>query len=272
MNTSRLSRYLGEGGVESLAHSMRGWYGPPIALAGVPGKVWATKDGFIGYLDGGGEGSLDEKFWDYYQKGRRLIRRSAINSRTQINGGFGSLADLIGFETRGKMLKMPFQKIGTTLAVLAQAQSYWHANNVPIGGAASYGAAPGGTVCTASLQGAFVLKANWSDVAGGDKMYFWDAWATSTTSGGSVNSNLLLYDRLFHVQKTMNSTATEAVTGVPTRYQSTTVGAEDHAGGNFVFVEVSSSLPATAHTWATSQYTSQSGGAGKNFVVTSGIS
>ena len=48
----------------------------------------------------------------------------------------------------------------------------------------------------------------------------------------AVNT-LLLYDRLFSVTKTMNSSTTEAVTGVPTRYQSTTAGAADSAANNF---------------------------------------
>ncbi|WP_311965189.1 hypothetical protein, partial [Acinetobacter baumannii] len=40
-------------------------------------------------------------------------------------------------------------------------------------------------------------------------------------SASVANNAVMLYDRIFDVAKTMNSTATEAVTGVPTRYQST---------------------------------------------------
>jgi hypothetical protein len=61
----------------------------------------------------------------------------------------------------------------------------------------------------------------------------------------------------------MNSTATESVTGVPTRYQSTTGGAADSAEGNFLFVEVGgTALAATAHNWTTCLYTDQSGNTG----------
>ena len=65
-----------------------------------------------------------------------------------------------------------------------------------------------------------------------------------------LGNTLLMYDRIFDVAKTMNSTANESVTGVPTRYQSSTTTAADYAGGNFLFVEVGGTpLAATAHNW-----------------------
>jgi hypothetical protein len=74
-------------------------------------------------------------------------------------------------------------------------------------------------------------------------------------SASVINNSLLLYDRIFGVAKTMNSTATEAVTGVPTRYQSVTPGDPDFAGGNFLFVEVGLTvLAATAHNWTVCLY------------------
>jgi hypothetical protein len=77
-----------------------------------------------------------------------------------------------------------------------------------------------------------------------------------------VGNTLLLYDRLFQVDKTMNSTATEAVTGVPTRYQSGTATAADYIGGNFLFVEVGgTALAATAHNWTVCTYTDQASAA-----------
>jgi hypothetical protein len=77
-----------------------------------------------------------------------------------------------------------------------------------------------------------------------------------------TNNSLLLYDRLFSVAKTMASTATEAVTGVPTRYQSTVATDPDYAGDNFLFVEVgTTALAATAHNWTVCTYTDQGGAA-----------
>jgi hypothetical protein len=71
----------------------------------------------------------------------------------------------------------------------------------------------------------------------------------------------LLYDRIFAVAKTMNSTTTEAVTGVPTRYQNTAAGQPDSASGNFLFIETGTALAATAHSWTVCQYTDESGNA-----------
>jgi hypothetical protein len=74
-------------------------------------------------------------------------------------------------------------------------------------------------------------------------------------SASIINNSLLLYDRIFHVAKTMNSTATEAVTGVPTRYQSVTSTDPNYAGGNFLFIEVGLTLLAsTAHNWTVCLY------------------
>jgi hypothetical protein len=70
----------------------------------------------------------------------------------------------------------------------------------------------------------------------------------------------MLYDRIFDVTKTINSTAVESVTGVPTRYQSSTRTAEDYAGGNFLFINVTGvALPATAHNWTVCTYRNQAG-------------
>jgi hypothetical protein len=89
--------------------------------------------------------------------------------------------------------------------------------------------------------------------------------------GSNVSTSVLIYDRLFAVAKTMNSTATEAVTGVPTRYQSTTGTAADFAGGNFAFVETTTVLPATAHNWTVCKYSNQAGTTGQTFPSMAGI-
>ena len=48
-HSQQLERWIGGDTIEHLSRSMNGWYGPPIALAGVPGEVFATGDGdFIG--------------------------------------------------------------------------------------------------------------------------------------------------------------------------------------------------------------------------------
>lgn len=87
-------------------------------------------------------------------------------------------------------------------------------------------------------------------------MHFVAGFPLATVAG----NNLLLYDRIFHVAKTVNSSATEAVTGVPTRYQSSTPSNMAYAGGNFIFLEVGGTqLAATAHNHTVYQYKNQAG-------------
>jgi len=167
-------------------------------------------------------------------------------------GGFTSLSDLIAEANAGKLRKFYFQKAGAT-GVAGVTSSLWGLGNQPAAGA-NAGAAPGGTIPTNATTGAVAFE-NVSP----DTRHVVSAMATSSVAGNT----LLLYDRLFAVNKTMNSTATQAVTGVPTRYTSTTPGAQDSAEGNFLFVDVGgTALAATAHNWTVCQYTDQGGTTG----------
>jgi len=77
-------------------------------------------------------------------------------------------------------------------------------------------------------------------------------------SASVINNSLLLYDLLFGCAKTVNSNTTEAVTGVPTRYQSGIATAADYIGGNFLFIQVGgTALAATAHNHTVVLYTDQ---------------
>ena len=82
-----------------------------------------------------------------------------------------------------------------------------------------------------------------------------------------------MYDRLTSVAKTMNSTATEAVTGVPTRYTNQTTTASDYIGGNFCFpMNPTTILAATAHNWTVCQYTDDAGNTANSFPSIAGVS
>lgn len=70
----------------------------------------------------------------------------------------------------------------------------------------------------------------------------------------------------------MNSTASEAVTGVPLRYQSTTSTDQDWVGGNFVYPRTYNLLPATAHNHTVCQYTDQDGNTAISFPSVAGRS
>lgn len=247
-HAQRLERWLGAEQVEAISRQMRDWYGPPIAVGGVPGKVYAHKGGdFRGVIGTGWAASAQCMVEDWL---RRLMKTARLQSGVA-HAGFASLSDLISEATAGKARDFAFQKVGTT-GVVNATNSLWRVGNLPSAGAAA-AAAPGGTVPTDATAGAFPFV----NPTGGDTQHFVRADVLASVAANT----LLLYDRLFAVAKTMNSTATEAVTGVPTRYQSTTPGAQDSAEGNFLFVECGTVLPATAHNWTVCTYTDQAGAA-----------
>ena len=233
---------------------MRDWYGPPIAVQGVPGAVFATRGGdFTGHVDAGEFGSALDRAEDIVRRlGRKLKTRVARGARVRhgtLYAGFASLSDLIAESTAGKRRDWHWQKVGVT-GVVAVTNSLWGVGNQPAAGANASNA-PGGEAPTDATTGAMPF-----DNVSPDTRHVVSAFATASVAG----QNLLLYDRIFAVNKTMASVATEAVTGVPTRYQSTTPGAQDSAEGNFLFVEVGgTALAATAHNWTTCLYTDQSG-------------
>jgi hypothetical protein len=245
----RLERWLGADSVEHLSRSMRDWYGPPIAVAGVPGMVWAHRGGdFRGPI---ASGQFLSAVDFAVMRLKRAMRDSARRQRYVANmAGFASLSDLIAEATAGKMRRWYYQKAGTT-GVVGVTNSLWKVGTQPVAGA-NASAAPGGDAPTDATQGAVLF-----DNVSPDTRHVVSAWAMASV----INNTLLMYDRIFQVNKTMSSTGTEAVTGVPTRYQSTTPGAADSAEGNFLFVEVGVALGATAHNWTVCQYADEAAGA-----------
>ncbi len=249
-HAAKLERWLGAEKVASISDSMRDWYGPPIAVAGVPGRVFAHRGGdFRGSIRSGNFASALDSFEALYNRISRNVRRMAKGET--LYTGFASFSDLIAEATAGKRNYFPFQKAGTT-GVTAATNTLWFVGKQPVAGAAG-AAAPGGTAWTDASQGAFPF----TNPTSPDTQHLVLFNVLSSSSG----NQLLMYDRLFSVTKTMNSTATEAVTGVPTRYQSTTGGAQDSAEGNFLIIECRTVLPATAHNHTVVTYNDQSNAA-----------
>ena len=247
-HAQRLERWLGASEIERISSAMVPWYGPPIAVARVPGRVQAVRGGdFVGRIHSGRFSSLVDLA---YERTLATWKRAQRRGAGRLSAGFTSLSDLIAEATAGKRREFQFQKVGTT-GVVNVTNSLWGVGNMPAAGA-NAAAAPGGTVPDDSTTGAFPF----TNPTGGDTQHFVSGFPLASVAGNT----LLLYDRLFAVNKTMASTATESVTGVPTRYQSTTGGAADSAEGNFLFVEVGgTALAATAHNWTVCLYTDQSG-------------
>ena len=249
-HSSQLERWLGAEEVARVSDAMRDWYGPPIALGGVPGKVFACGGGdFRGRIEVGLEATAKGVFRTMARKARRAIHN--LGRGDVVGAGFASMDEIIAAVTSGSQRFLKWQKGGFT-GVASVTTSLWGgAGDPPAGANASN--APGGDALTDASTGAIPFV----NPPSGETLHI-----LKVDSLATLGATALVYDRLFQVNKTMNSTATEAVTGVPTRYQSTTSTDMDYAGGNFLFVEVGgTALAATAHNWTVCQYTDQSGNA-----------
>ena len=264
-HSDRLERWLGADKVAQLSAAMCNrdakWYGKPIAVHGVPGLVYATKDGdFIGAIDAGYEVSAIDRAEDIIRRHHRMQRARMARVRRQ-SGAIGSLDQALAAYFGGGNRTFSFNKAGTT-GVVGATNTLWFVGSQPAAGSAA-AAAPGGTVPTDATTGSWAFD---NPSSGTQHFVFGNPIA-------SVAANtLLLYDRLFSVAKTMNSSTTEAVTGVPTRYQSTTAGAADSAENNFLMIECRTALAATAHNWTVCTYTDQSNNTGATLPSVTGNS
>lgn len=261
-HSGQLERWLGTEAIAQVSASMRGWYGPPIAMGGVPGAVYATGDGdFVGKIRAGYEATAYDRARDIL---RRLARATSHHGVLQ-SGGFATLTDFLTEARIGKRQISSFVKAPLSTFV-NEVYDMWAKASLPAAGATG-GAAPGGTVYTSASAGALPFL----NALSGDKSFLSRMQTQSNANSNLGGGTLLIVDRLFAVAKTMNSTATEAVTGVPTRYQSNVTTDPDYAAGNFLFIGVTTTLPATAHNWTVCQYTDQDGNAGVTLPSVPGI-
>lgn len=239
-HSQRLERWLGAERLESLSRSMAGWYGPPICLLDVPGSVRVHGDGgFSGPFERG-------YFFSAMDALEAAAKRAARVPPGTFYAGFASISDALSRASQGFSVYPggAFAKVGPT-GVLGVTTSLHKVGPQPQAGVAA-AAAPGGTAYVDTTTGGMVFA---NPAVGTLRLVGADVTCSV------INNSLLLYDRIFAVAKLMNSTATEAVTGVPTRYQNTVTTAEDYIGGNFGFVEVGLTLlAATAHNWTVCTY------------------
>lgn len=245
VHSGRLERWMGKERVEHISRSMKGWYGPPIHILDCPGSVRVCADGdFIGPFERG-------IFMSGLDALREAYKRAAAVPPGVFYAGFTSISDALSRASGGFGQFRVFNKVGPT-GVVAVTSSLWRVGpQPPVGDTPA--AAAGGTAFSRTNGGA-LGQANPASgtlhLVGAD------------ISASVINNSLLLYDLLFGVAKTINSTATEAVTGVPTRYQNTTASAMDYIGGNFLFIQVGgTALAATAHNWTVCLYNDQANAA-----------
>ena len=240
VHSGRLERWLGTERIEHLSQCMRGWYGPPIPLLDCPGGVKVHGDGdFSGPFERGYFMSAMDSLYEAFKRAGRVPDNTFY-------AGFTSISDALARASGGFGQVSPFNKVGPT-GVTSGSDSLWALGPQPAIGTAP-AAAPGGTAFSRTTTGALAMQnppvANTLHLVGAD------------VSASVINNSLLVYDLIFGVNKTMNSTATEAVTGVPTRYQNTVAGSTDYIGGNFGFIQVgTTTLDATAHNWTVCLYT-----------------
>lgn len=237
-HSAKLEKWYGAEAVNRVSLAMKDWYGPPIPLSHVPGNIKAVKGGdFAGRMFG----RFEAEFY------KRLTSARSMHT-VALSAGFTSLSDILAEASAGKQREFKFLKVGPTGVVNVSSSLNLLGTWPPAAAAAP--AAPGGEAPTDATTG-FHLFTN---PAGTDTQHMVSARGHASV----VNNAALLYDCIFRVTKLMNSTATEAVTGVPTRYQNTTGTAADYIGGNFLFVQVGlTALPATAHNWTVCLYTDQ---------------
>jgi hypothetical protein len=182
---------------------------------------------------------------------RRIWRGLGMPQYGTAHAGFSSISDALSRASQGYSQRRVFNKVGPTGVVGVTSSLYRVGPQPPAGSAPSN--APGGTAFTSSSTGALAFA---NPAAGTNRL------VGANVSASVINNSLLVYDLIFGVNKTMNSTATEAVTGVPSRYQSTTATAEDYIGDNFGFIQVGgTALAATAHNWTVCTYTDQANAA-----------
>ncbi|HKQ24101.1 MAG TPA: hypothetical protein VJT81_06630 [Burkholderiales bacterium] len=261
-HSQRLEKWLGPESVAGVSRAMRGFY-HPIAMHGVPGVVYAMPGGdFTGRIDAGQEMSAFDRGHDWMRRYRRACKARG-NPHGRLNAYTG-LSALIAAATGGKAQNIVFSKTGVASNAIGNGNDLWVASGQPAAGAAG-AAAPGGTAHTSANTGALGFK----NPANANTGHFVTGYAT----GSVIANTLLLYDRLMSVAKTMNSTSTEAVTGVPTRYQNQTAGAADYIGGNFCYpMNPTTVLAGTGHNWTVCQYTDQDGNTANSFPSIAGVS
>lgn len=247
LHSQRLERWLGAQKIAHLQASMRGWYGRPINLRDVPGSVWITADGdFVGSMPSGLGYFMSavDAIKDYWDRIGHVHHGYA-------NAGFASISHALSQASQGFSQRRVVNKVGL-VGVVGGTNTLWRAGPQPAAGAAG-AAAPGGTAHVSSDTGAIAF----ANPATGTNHLVGADFAANV-----ISNTLIMYDRLHSTAKTMNSTATEAVTGVPTRYQSTTAADMDYIGDNFGFIETGvTALAATAHNWTVCTYTDQGGNA-----------
>lgn len=225
-----MDRWLGSDLAERIALQTRD-FPHPIAVAGVPGRVWAYRGDYVGIIKAGQFASFADFTRD---RVRSALRRAARRQHATMHTGFSSLSDLIAEATTGgKKQVLSFMKNGVAAPAAGASQITWRLPGLPSAGANS-AAPPGGTAFTRASAGALAQV----NPTAPDTLHFINAWMASSVA---QSTSLLLIDYLWAANFAYNTAAAQAATGVPTRYTTAAL-----APGNFLGGNVTTALGATA--------------------------
>lgn len=241
-HSQRLERWIGTEQVEKISVAMRDWYGPPVPVMNVPGRVYAARGGdFVGPIAGGFYSDLRDFS---QQRMDRVWREFSRKQKGTLHAGFSSLSDLISEATAGGKSQLLAFVIAGAAGVAARSNSTWGVGSWPPIGAAG-GTTGTGAVCNSATTGALTQK-NVSP----DQLHV----TTITLQASVAGQILLLYDRLWHMTHTMTVDPRSCdAANVPTRYQTAAL-----SPGNFFTGHVTTVLPAATPT-ITLDYVDQDG-------------
>lgn len=241
-HSQRLERWIGTEQVEKISLATRHWYGPPIPVMNVPGRVYAARGGdFVGSIEGGFYTDLR----DFAQQRMNRIWREYTRKTKYALHGFSSLSDLISEATTGGKSQVLSFVIAGAAGVAARSNLTWGVGSWPPVGAAG-GTTGTGAACTRTTVGALQQK----NAAGGDTLHI----VTITLQASVAGQILLLYDRLWHMTHTMTVDPRSCdAANPPGRYQTAVL-----APGNFFTGHVTTVLPAATPT-ITLDYVDQDG-------------
>lgn len=264
VHSGQIERWYGKEALARVSGAMAN-FPFPAPLLDCPGSVWVMPGGdFVGTLKAGSEMSALDRAVDTLRRHRAAARINGGRVRHGQLNAFATLDALIAAVTGGKAQYLNFQKTGVAASAIGGSMDLWTRGTVPAAGAAG-GALPGGTSPTNATTG----NLGWANPANANTGHY----LALEVAASVINNSLLLTDRLFSCAINPNSTATQAVTGTFSRYQSGTATAADYIGGNFAYPSNPTTvLAATAHNWTVCQYTDQGSNAAQSFPSTAGIS
>lgn len=269
-NSQHIEKWLGADTVKRLSSYTREFYWP-IALSGVPGNVYAMPGGdFCGKILTSGESCAVDRLGESIRAEKRRNSYRLAKSMKQL-GAFASADAAYAAITGGKAQYIYWTKTGVASNAIGNANDLWSRAGSPGAGAAA-AAVPGGTVPTNASTGALPFV---NPASAGTAHFF-----IQESTASVVNMSLLLYDRIFAAALNPNTTANQAVSGTPTRHNSTTSSSLSYAGGNFAFpANPTTVLAATAHNYVLGgtanggcTYTDQDGNLAANFQQVAGVS